>query len=98
MPLAVRRCLIERKSAFVYGINFVDLSRIPEGARHGQVGVTAGLGQNLHFRIDTAEAPGGGVSESEISVHKSIAGTSGTFFQGQAMMAKGQPVAKFREQ
>src|SRR4029077_9835663 len=98
MPLAVRRCLIDRKSAFVYGINFFDLCRIPEGARQGQVGVAAGLGQNLHFRIDAAEAPGGGVREREISVHKRVTGTSGTFFQGQAIMTKGQPVAKFREQ
>ena len=98
VALAVRRCPIERKSAFVNGIDFCDLRRMPDAARHGEVGVAAGLGKNLHLRIDAAEASGGGVGEREISVHKSVAGTRGTFFDSEAAMAKGQPVAEFREQ
>src|SRR5208282_3487747 len=96
-PIAMRRCLIERESAFVNRIDFFDLRRMPEAARHGQVGVTAGLGKNPHFGIYTAEASGGGVGEREIPVHKGIAGTSGTFLHGEAAMAKGQPVAKLGE-
>src|ERR1700674_5965650 len=70
---------------------------MPESARHGQVGVATGLGKNLHFRIDATEAPVGGVGKREISVHKSVAGTSGTFLECKAAMAKRQPVAEFRE-
>src|SRR6266849_3015064 len=44
VSLAVWRCLIKRQSAFVNGIDFFDLRRMPEAARHGQVGVAAGLG------------------------------------------------------
>ena len=58
----------------------------------------SGLGQNLHFRIDPAEAAAGGVGEREISVDECVAGTSGTIFDGEAAMAQGQPVAEFSDQ
>src|SRR5208282_3731809 len=98
VPPAVRCCLIERKSAFVDGIDFFDLRRIPGSARHGEVGVAAGLSQNLHFRIDATAAPGSGVGERKISVHKGVGGTSGTIFDGEAAMLQGQPIAEFSEQ
>src|SRR6266851_4836301 len=97
VSLTVRRCLLEWKSAFVNGINLLSLCGVPGAARHGQVGVAAGLSKNLHFRIDATGASVGGVGECEISVHKSIAGTSRTFFHGEAAMAKGQAVAEFNE-
>jgi len=94
----VRRRLIERKSAFVNGINLFNLRRMPETSGHSHVSIAAGLGKNLHFRIDATEASVGGVGEREISVHEGVGGKSGTLFEGEAAMAEGEVIAEFNEQ
>src|ERR1019366_9787634 len=94
--LAMGRGLIERKSAFVDGIYFFDLSGMGKAAGQGQGSITAGIGKNLHFGIDAAETSVGGVGEREISVDKGVAGTSGTRFHGEATMPKGEGVAELR--
>src|SRR5260370_42430962 len=97
MPLEVRRRLIERKSALVNGINLLNLRRMPETGGHGHVSIAPGVGKDLHFRIDAAEASVGGVGEREISVHEGVGGERGTLFEGQGAMARGEGSAEFNK-
>ncbi len=92
------RTLIERERALVNGIGFCNLRAMPDAARHGEIGIAAGIGENLHFGIDAAEVSASAVGQREISVHKSVRGTRRPFFHREAAMAKGQPVAVFGEQ
>jgi hypothetical protein len=95
--LAVRRRLIERKIAFVERICFCDLRRVPYAARHGQIGVAARLGKNLHLGIDAAEATTSRIGESKISMNKGVASVLGSWFSSETAMAKHQLIAEFGE-
>src|SRR5258708_15598357 len=89
------RRLIQRQRAFVDRVDLRCLGRMKGPGRQRKVRVASRLGKNLHFRIDAASVSAGRVGQSKISMHKTVAGLVGAWFQRKTAMTKRQVVAKF---
>src|SRR6185437_11142442 len=67
----MRTSLGKRMAALVNRIDARHL-RLKRYRRQREVGIAAGVSQDLHFRVDTAEAPTSRVCQCPIAVYKAV--------------------------
>jgi len=89
----MRLRLSKRVAALINRVNARHL-RLKRYGRQREVGITACVGQNLHFLVDATKTSAGGVGQGPVTMNESVPWRSARSLARQTLVFVGEHVSK----